>query len=97
MERLTPTLDYRKNRKKGGTSLWQDAFRRFIKNKYAILGLVILTFMFLFAFVGPYFSPHQDVPDVTKANQPPSNEHWLGTDNLGRDVLLRFRYDSLVQ
>ncbi|TCO66237.1 oligopeptide ABC transporter permease [Caldanaerobacter subterraneus] len=90
MERPTPTLDYRrKNKKRGGTSLWQDAFRRFIKNKYAILGLVILTFMILFAFIGPYFSPHQDVPDVTKANQPPSKEHWLGTDNLGRDVLLR--------
>ncbi|MGB9780235.1 oligopeptide ABC transporter permease [Caldanaerobacter sp.] len=91
MERPTPTLDYTKkrNKKRGGTSLWQDAFYRFIRNKYAILGLIILTIMFLFAFVGPYFSPHQDVPDVTKANQPPSKEHWLGTDNLGRDVLLR--------
>lgn len=84
-------LDYKKkNNLKKAPSIWRDAFHRFLKNKYAILGLVILTFMFLFSFVGPYFSPYLDAKiDVSKGNQPPSTEHWLGTDNLGRDVLLR--------
>ncbi|HOG77038.1 MAG: ABC transporter permease [Anaerolineaceae bacterium] len=33
-------------------------FKRFIRNKLAVIGLVIITFMFLFAFVGPLFSPY---------------------------------------
>ncbi|HHW57580.1 MAG TPA: ABC transporter permease [Clostridia bacterium] len=93
MDRLNANqpLDYKKkNNPKKAPSIWRDAFHRFLKNKYAILGLVILTFMFLFSFVGPYFSPYLDAKiDVSKGNQPPSAEHWLGTDNLGRDVLLR--------
>lgn len=33
-------------------------FKRFIRNKLAVIGIVILTFMFLFSFVGPLFSPY---------------------------------------
>ncbi|CCQ96578.1 conserved membrane hypothetical protein [[Clostridium] ultunense Esp] len=53
-------------------------------------GFFILLFMFLFSFVGPYFSPYKEAKiTIRDANQPPSAVHWLGTDNLGRDVLLR--------
>ncbi|WP_028988450.1 oligopeptide ABC transporter permease [Thermicanus aegyptius] len=71
-------------------SPWRTAFRRLVKNKLAMAGFFILLFMFLFSFVGPYFSPYKEAKiTIRDANQPPSAVHWLGTDNLGRDVLLR--------
>jgi len=40
-------------------------FKRFIRNKLAVVGLVILVFMFLFSFVGPLFSPHGQIQVYT--------------------------------
>ncbi|RKQ89116.1 oligopeptide ABC transporter permease [Brockia lithotrophica] len=71
-------------------SQWGDVFARLIRNPRAIVGISLLVFMFLFAFVGPLLSPYAGAKaDVSQGNRPPSAEHWLGTDNLGRDVLLR--------
>jgi len=71
-------------------SPWAHAFRRLRKNKMAVTGLVFLVLMGLFCTVGPLFSPYVD-ERVTGANfnRPPSASHWLGTDNLGRDILTR--------
>lgn len=71
-------------------SPWAHAFRRLRKNRLAVTGLVFLVLMGLFCTVGPLFSPYVD-ERVTGANfnRPPSASHWLGTDNLGRDILTR--------
>lgn len=56
----------------------------------ALCGLYVLIFMFLFSFIGPIFSPYADGKvQVTQINKPPSLSHWLGTDQLGRDILTR--------
>lgn len=71
-------------------SPWRTAMRRFTKNKLALIGFFILVFMFLLCFIGPFFSPYGLLEhDIKIKNKPPSAEHWLGTDFLGRDVLLR--------
>ncbi|MBE3596365.1 MAG: ABC transporter permease [Hydrogenibacillus sp.] len=76
--------------KRKADSPWKSAWRRFIRNPMAIAALTMLTVIVLFSFVGPFFSPYKDARITVKnANQPPSAEHWLGTDNLGRDVVLR--------
>lgn len=71
-------------------SPWRMAMRRFSRNKLALGGLIILIIMFLLCFVGPIFSPYNlyDYSLLSK-NKPPSAAHWLGTDKLGRDILLR--------
>ncbi|MCX7570928.1 ABC transporter permease [Tumebacillus sp. DT12] len=71
-------------------SPWAHAFRRLRKNRLAVTGLVFLILMGLFCTVGPLFSPYVD-ERVTGANfnRPPSAQNWLGTDNLGRDILTR--------
>jgi dipeptide transport system permease protein len=78
-------------------SYWQDAWRRLIKNKLAMLGLfflIILTFMAIF---GPALSPHHvSEQSLTKQNLPPSSEYWFGTDELGRDVFARTWHGARV-
>lgn len=71
-------------------SPWRMAFRRLKKNKLAMAGMVILILMALICVIGPFFSPY-DTLDNNPLNKklPPSAQHWLGTDDVGRDVLLR--------
>lgn len=64
--------------------------QRLLKNNAALVGLGFLIFIFLFSFLGPFFSPYVKLGvDPTAINKPPSAAHWLGTDALGRDVLTR--------
>jgi len=71
-------------------SYWQDSWRRLRKNKLAMAGLVFLIFLIFMAIFGPIISPHSYNETVlSNQNQPPSAEHWFGTDELGRDVFAR--------
>lgn len=69
---------------------WKIAWDRFRTNKVAVFGGVLFILILFFALVGPLFSPYSlgDV-DLAARRMPPSRAHWLGTDNQGRDVLLR--------
>jgi len=72
------------------SSLWGQVFQRFLQRKMALVGLGFLIFIFLFSFVGPFFSPYAgEGVNTARINQPPNMSHWLGTDKLGRDVLTR--------
>ncbi len=75
-----------------GRSLWSDARRRFIRNKAAVFSLVLLTFIALACVVGPWVLPHAfDSADWDAMSSPPSlkNSHFWGTDEAGRDLLVR--------
>lgn len=75
---------------KAPASPWSMALRRFTRNKLALIGFIILVVMFVVCFFGPLFSPYElEDYKISMKNKPPSAEHWLGTDNLGRDILLR--------
>jgi dipeptide transport system permease protein len=78
-------------------SYWQDAWKRLLKNKLAMLGLVFLTGLVVMAVIGPIISPH-DVTKQTLSNQnlAPSGEHWFGTDDMGRDVFTRTWYGARI-
>lgn len=80
-----------------GTSLWRQAGRRFIRNRTAIIGLIILiTFVFA-AVLAPWLSPYDPVGrDYRMRLKPPSRQHWLGTDYLGRDILTRIIYGARI-
>ncbi|MGG3312240.1 oligopeptide ABC transporter permease [Paenibacillus lautus] len=76
--------------KKQPDSPWRMAIRRFSRNRLAVIGLFIIVFMFLLCFMGPVFSPYSLFDySVADKNLPPSSKYWLGTDKLGRDILLR--------
>ncbi|MEY8350442.1 oligopeptide ABC transporter permease [Bacillus cereus] len=84
------TVEKKKKKKGNVTSPWRQAFARIKKNKLALFGLYTLIFMFFFCFIGPFFSPYvSGAIQVTQINKPPNFSHWLGTDQLGRDILTR--------
>ena len=61
--------------------------RRFLRNRGAVAGLVILAGLVLFALLGPLLTPysHTDV-DFTNLTAQPSPEHWFGTNGTGNDT-----------
>jgi oligopeptide transport system permease protein len=86
-----------------GRSLWQDAWKRLLKNKLAIAGGVVVLVMVLLSVVGalslwfPEILPYAyDQTDLTQANEPPSAAHWLGTDILGRDLAVRLMVGGAI-
>ncbi|MEW6731561.1 MAG: ABC transporter permease [Acidobacteriota bacterium] len=73
-----------------GTSLWKDAWRRLCKNRLAVIGSVILAIIVVAALLGPWLLPYTyDQIDLNATNEAPSWQHWFGTDQLGRDILVR--------
>ncbi len=72
-------------------SLWADAWRRLISLNTARLGMVIVGTLLLVAVLAPIvhdYNPKTD-SNLRERLNPPSREHLLGADNLGRDVLVR--------
>jgi ABC-type dipeptide/oligopeptide/nickel transport system permease subunit len=69
------------------------AWRRFLRQRLAVIGLVITAFLVLVALLAPVLAPSDpNIPDFMQANQFPSREHLMGTDALGREVLSRIMY-----
>lgn len=68
----------------------QQAWRRFRKNRIALVGAGLLIFLILFVVIGSIVSPYDaDMIDLMSIRAMPSAKHWLGCDDLGRDLLTR--------
>ncbi len=78
-------------------SYWSDAWRRLRSNKLAMLGLIFLILLAVMAIFGPILSPYDtNKQDLPNQYQPPSSEHWFGTDSHGRDVFTRTWYGARI-
>ena len=84
-----------KNKKKSQAAVW----RRLKKNKMAVLGLIILAVIIFFAVFADVFFDYETLVIQQNASlklQPPSVEHWLGTDEVGRDILARIVHGARI-
>ena len=85
-----------KNKKKSqAAAVW----RRLKKNKMAVLGLIILAIIIFFAVFADVFFDYETLVIQQNASlklQPPSAEHWLGTDEVGRDILARIVHGARI-
>lgn len=80
-----------------GKGFYGDTLKRLKRNKVAMVSLVVIVLIALMAIFAPYVAPYDPyVQDLSKILAPPSAEHWLGTDDLGRDILSRVIHGARV-
>jgi oligopeptide transport system permease protein len=76
---------------------WQDAWRRLKQNRLAMVGLWVIVVIALIAAFGPMLSPYSySDQSLFDQNMYITREHWLGTDDLGRDLLTRIMYGARI-
>lgn len=92
--RVEPNLNFNKEKTVSpGRVVWN----RLKKNKLAIIGLLALVVISLLSVAGPWFSPYtMESMDFPSRLMAPDGAHFLGTDDLGRDVLTRLMYAGRI-
>ncbi len=74
---------------------WWNTWRRFARNKPALLGLIVVILLVFTGTFAPFIAPYSYSDQNLEASlQPPSAQHLLGTDELGRDMLTRVIYGA---
>jgi len=72
-------------------------WRALAKNRLALIGGAVVLVLAIMAVGAPLLAPHDpNKPDVKRILDSPSSRHWLGTDQIGRDVLSRMLYGARV-
>ena len=82
-----------------GRSLWQDALARLLRNRAAVVSMIVLGIVAAMAILAPWLSPHPyDEIYWDRIQMPPdfANAHWFGTDGNGRDLFVRTLYGARV-
>ncbi|MBU2515397.1 ABC transporter permease [bacterium] len=76
---------------------WSRFFRRFRHRHLAVIGLILVVMVLLFAILPPMVLPFDpNEMDIRNAMATPSGDHWLGTDQYGRDTLTRLAYGARI-
>ncbi len=91
MEVGVQTKTRRKNSK------FKDVFRRFIKNKNAVVGLIFILLLIICAIIPSVIAPYGiDEQDLANRLVAPSSDHLFGTDDYGRDIFSRVIYGARI-
>ncbi|WP_053367665.1 ABC transporter permease [Bacillus sp. FJAT-27245] len=76
---------------------WKTFYRKLAKNKAALAGAFIVLVFVLLAILAPIIAPYDPLKmNIVNKLQGPSAEHWLGTDDKGRDILSRLLWGSRI-
>lgn len=75
---------------------WQTVFRRFRRHKLAMVSLILFGILCFAAIFAPILAPYDPEMMVGPFSGAPCKEFWLGTDQIGRDVLSRLLYAMRV-
>jgi peptide/nickel transport system permease protein len=77
-------------------SRWQVAWHRFLTRPGAVIGAVVILLFILIAIFAPVIAPFDPNEISRNRRDAPSSTHWMGTDELGRDVLSRVIYGARI-
>jgi peptide/nickel transport system permease protein len=75
---------------------WRAGWRLFSRNRFAVLGAVILLIEVIVAVIGPLIAPYDPTERASSPLLGPSLQHLMGTDDLGRDVFSRIVYGARI-
>ncbi|NLJ41163.1 MAG: ABC transporter permease [Clostridiales bacterium] len=79
------------------SSIAKRNIQKFYTNRLALFGLIVVAILIIMSLIAPFITPHDpNYVDSYKRLQAPSSEHWLGTDNAGRDLFARLVYGGRV-
>ena len=79
------------------STLYRDAWNRLKKNKMAIASFFLLVIIALIAVFPHLIAPYDPyTQDLSRINEPPSSDHWFGTDDVGRDLFSRVVYGTRI-
>ncbi len=93
LNRVPGTADRRDDLPERRPGFW----RRFLGQRWAMGGLAFLVVVVVVAIFAPLVAPHPpDTQDINAINAGPSGSHWLGTDDLGRDILSRLIFGARI-
>jgi len=96
-QQLEPNINISLKEKPKRNSRWLSFMKKLAKNKAAIVGATVVLIIIILAILAPWIAPYD--PTLIKMSekfQGPSAEHWLGTDDKGRDILSRLLYGSRI-
>lgn len=92
-----PSADLAPVQLERGVSPWRDAWHRLRRNHLAVFGGVVLIVLSLLCVIGPFFSPYgYEETNLDNTFSPPAANHWLGTDQLGRDLFTRLMFGGRI-
>lgn len=74
----------------------QTVWRRFKRHKLAMVSCGVVLLLALAALLAPVISPYDPTATVGSFSRGPSAQHWLGTDQIGRDQLSRLLYGTRI-
>ncbi|MBM7837413.1 peptide/nickel transport system permease protein [Alkalihalobacillus xiaoxiensis] len=78
-------------------SPWRESLSSLLQNRLAVIGGIILFIFIVMAILAPYLTPYTiDKTDPSIRLLPPSGDHWMGTDDLGRDVFTRVAHGARI-
>lgn len=77
------------------TEAFKTFTKRLMKNKAAVVGGLVILLVILVGIIGPFIlKTDPTTQNILNKLQPPSKEHWFGTDNFGRDIFTRIIYGT---
>ncbi|MCI8539080.1 MAG: ABC transporter permease [Oscillospiraceae bacterium] len=85
----TATVSIKEQNKSAASSLMKKNLRKFLRNKLAVLGLVVILVILVACVAGALLGVDYSTPNPPIMRQAPSGEHIFGTDTIGRDLFAR--------
>jgi peptide/nickel transport system permease protein len=90
-------LDIAGGSRKVARSQRSRIWRQFRRHKPAMISAAVLSVLIIAVYLAPVIAPYEfDEIDLKNRKQPPTLEHWMGTDELGRDLFTRILYGGRI-
>lgn len=85
----TQTISIKEQNKSAASSLLKKRIRKFMNNKLALVGLIVVILITIACIIGALLGVDYNTPNLPDMKQAPTGEHLFGTDTIGRDLLAR--------